>query len=74
MSFELPDWRKEREIMDKAMLTDLYELTMMAAYVDSRKDDTATFDLRHAPGGEACRHRSTGIGGGRRTIGRREAG
>ncbi|MDD5676620.1 MAG: nicotinate phosphoribosyltransferase [Kiritimatiellae bacterium] len=31
--------------MDKTMLTDLYELTMMAAYVDSRKDDTATFDL-----------------------------
>jgi len=31
--------------MNKAMLTDLYELTMMAAYVDSRKDDTATFDL-----------------------------
>jgi len=31
--------------MSKAMLTDLYELTMMAAYVDSRKDDTATFDL-----------------------------
>lgn len=31
--------------MDKAMLTDLYELTMMAAYVDNRKDDTATFDL-----------------------------
>ncbi|MBU0715921.1 MAG: nicotinate phosphoribosyltransferase [Verrucomicrobia bacterium] len=31
--------------MNKAMLTDLYELTMMAAYVDNRKDDTATFDL-----------------------------
>ncbi|MCX6992733.1 MAG: nicotinate phosphoribosyltransferase [Kiritimatiellaeota bacterium] len=31
--------------MDKAMLTDLYELTMMAAYVDGRKDDTATFEL-----------------------------
>ena len=31
--------------MGKAMLTDLYELTMMAAYVDSRKDDTTTFEL-----------------------------
>ncbi len=27
------------------MLTDLYQLTMMAAYVDDLKDDTATFDL-----------------------------
>lgn len=31
--------------MNKAILTDLYELTMMAAYVDSRKDDPATFEL-----------------------------
>lgn len=31
--------------MDKAMLTDLYELTMMAVYVECRKDDIATFDL-----------------------------
>jgi len=36
---------KGQAIMDKAILTDLYELTMVAAYVDSRKDDTATFEL-----------------------------
>jgi len=31
--------------MNKALLTDLYELTMLAAYVASRKDDVATFEL-----------------------------
>ena len=30
---------------DKTLLTDLYKLTMMAAYVDNQKDDEATFDL-----------------------------
>ncbi|MDP3639830.1 MAG: nicotinate phosphoribosyltransferase, partial [Nanoarchaeota archaeon] len=29
----------------KTILTDLYQLTMMAAYVDNQKDDEATFDL-----------------------------
>ena len=29
----------------KTLLTDLYQLTMMAAYVDNQKDDDATFDL-----------------------------
>src|SRR5690625_2765239 len=40
--------------MNPAMLTDLYELTMMAGYAkDGRADNTATFDLfhRHAPRG-----------------------
>ena len=40
--------------MNPTMLTDLYELTMMAGYAaDGRADDTATFDLfhRHAPRG-----------------------
>jgi nicotinate phosphoribosyltransferase len=31
--------------MSKTMLTDLYQLTMNAAYVDNGKDDVATFDL-----------------------------
>jgi nicotinate phosphoribosyltransferase len=31
--------------MNKTMLTDLYQLTMNAAYFDNQKDDTATFDL-----------------------------
>ena len=31
--------------MKKTMLTDLYQLTMMAAYVDNNIDDVATFDL-----------------------------
>ncbi len=30
---------------NKTMLTDLYQLTMMAGYVDNAIDDTATFDL-----------------------------
>src|SRR3989338_1904568 len=29
----------------KTMLTDLYQLTMNAAYLDNGKDETATFDL-----------------------------
>ncbi|MBI1968888.1 nicotinate phosphoribosyltransferase [Candidatus Woesearchaeota archaeon] len=29
----------------KTLLTDLYQLTMMAAYADNQKDDEATFDL-----------------------------
>ena len=40
--------------MSDALLTDLYELTMMAGYVaDGRSEDTATFDLyfRHPPRG-----------------------
>lgn len=31
--------------MEKTMLTDLYQLTMNAAYFDNNKDDVATFDL-----------------------------
>src|SRR3989338_9832067 len=31
--------------MEKTMLTDLYQLTMNAAYFDNDKDDIATFDL-----------------------------
>lgn len=31
--------------MNKTMLTDLYQLTMNAAYYDSNKDDVATFEL-----------------------------
>jgi nicotinate phosphoribosyltransferase len=30
---------------NKALLTDLYQLTMNAAYFDNKKDDVATFDL-----------------------------
>ncbi|KYK25456.1 hypothetical protein AYK26_05970 [Euryarchaeota archaeon SM23-78] len=30
---------------DKALLTDLYQLTMLAAYYDNDKDERATFDL-----------------------------
>ena len=30
---------------NKTMLTDLYQLTMNAAYFDNQKDDMATFDL-----------------------------
>ncbi|MCM2325057.1 MAG: nicotinate phosphoribosyltransferase [Candidatus Woesearchaeota archaeon] len=30
---------------NKTMLTDLYQITMMAGYVDNQKDDVATFDL-----------------------------
>ncbi|MBI4440631.1 nicotinate phosphoribosyltransferase [Candidatus Woesearchaeota archaeon] len=37
--------------MSKALLTDLYQLTMNAAYAESSKDDRATFELfiRHLP-------------------------
>ena len=31
--------------MSKTMLTDLYQLTMLASYFDNDKDDVATFDL-----------------------------
>ena len=31
--------------MKKTLLTDLYQLTMNAAYFDNNKDETATFDL-----------------------------
>ncbi len=43
--------------MPSALLTDLYELTMMAAYVDHRKDDPATFELsfRALPGESVLR-------------------
>ncbi|MFH1182285.1 MAG: nicotinate phosphoribosyltransferase [Candidatus Woesearchaeota archaeon] len=33
------------EMEKKTMLTDLYQLTMNAAYFDNNKDETATFDL-----------------------------
>ncbi|MDP1695879.1 MAG: nicotinate phosphoribosyltransferase [archaeon] len=35
----------EKKIDNRAMLTDLYQLTMNAAYFRSRKNDKATFDL-----------------------------
>ena len=39
--------------MNKTLLTDLYQLTMNAAYADNNKDDTATFEMfiRKLPNG-----------------------
>jgi nicotinate phosphoribosyltransferase len=34
-----------KKMTNKTMLTDLYQLTMMASYLDNGKDETATFDL-----------------------------
>lgn len=36
---------KSREMQAKTLLTDLYQLTMNAAYFDNNKDEVATFDL-----------------------------
>ncbi|HEY7714678.1 MAG TPA: nicotinate phosphoribosyltransferase, partial [Candidatus Binatia bacterium] len=35
----------DRNILDNALLTDLYQLTMLQGYFDQRMEETATFEF-----------------------------